>query len=146
VTGRPRTPGTLEERVQAAIRHAQENSTPVTVASIAAAAKASRASLYRHPSLLAAIQDAQGPGLASEDKRSTPAGNSRTYGVTLSANEVALVDECRRGGYRAPWLRQAVLEKLSRDTGIPLDALDGAAPRRAPGRPRTGNDEKGQEQ
>ena len=53
--------------------------------------------------------------------------------AVLSRDELERIDEARGEAPQGQWLRTAALEKLSRDTGIPLEALDGArraAPRR----------------
>jgi hypothetical protein len=111
-------------RVRRALERAERDGTAVTVASVARSAKVDRQFIYRDPDLLAAVRDR---AKAGENV------NAKTYPVKLSETAVALIDEARGEMPRAQWLRVAAIEKLSRDTGIPVEALDGgrrAAPRR----------------
>jgi hypothetical protein len=65
--------------------------------------------------------------MEDEDKR------TRRRTVSLSHREATLIDQARGDVPMARWLREAAIEKLSRDLGIPRDAVDTArraAPRR----------------
>ena len=114
-------------RVQAALRRAQKNGTEITVASIATAANVDRAFIYRRPDLLAAIQDSHPPALTDDDKRTIPVV------IHLSPNEHQGISEVQGDTPLGRWIREAALDRLARELGVPAEGLDGAkrpAPRR----------------
>ena len=114
-------------RVRAALRRAERDRTPVTVASIATAAGVDRTFIYRRPDLLAAIQASHTPTLSDDDK------NDRQHNIKLSANLEALINETRGDTPLGQWVRTAAAEKLARELGVSAEDLDGAkraAPRR----------------
>lgn len=65
--------------------------------------------------------------MKDEDKR------TRRRTVSLSPREATLIDQARGDVPMARWLREAAIERLSRDLDIPPEAVDTArraAPRR----------------
>ena len=123
----PSTTAPSRRRVLAALKRAQKAGTEITVASIAKAANVDRAFIYRRPDLLAAIQDSHPPARTDDDKRTLPGV------IHLSPNEHRSISDVQGDTPLGRWIREAALDRLARELGVPAEGLDGAkraAPRR----------------